>query len=160
MKPKLSNLSKKQVNQLPAKGSRYNKGLGNGLIVIVESIKKGGGKYFAGRMRNPLTKKQTEYSIGVFGEKPTQFDPEEAMEEWLKVKKWAYENMRDPNEFKRSHIQKHLERKTLVEVIGEFLELRREEVKQTTLKEYRDKLNMVMDLIGGETDAMLSEPEL
>ena len=151
MKPKLSNLSKKQVNQLPAKGSRYNKGLGNGLIVIVESIKKGGGKYFAGRMRNPLTKKQTEYSIGVFGEKPTQFDPEEAMEEWLKVKKWAYENMRDPNEFKRSHIQKHLERKTLVEVIGEFLELRREEVKQTTLKEYRDKLNMVMDLIGGET---------
>ena len=74
-----------EIQNQPATDKKQTYGLGNGLCVTIESIKKGGGKSFLGR------KKGKEVRIGVFGSEPNKFTLKKAKIEWNKIQEWSNE---------------------------------------------------------------------
>ena len=71
-------------------------------MLLIESKKKGGGKYFAGRYRVPNNKNSKYYQIGVFGKELNQFTSNKAIEKWMEIKKWAVDNNKTPKLTKTS----------------------------------------------------------
>ena len=71
-------------------------------MLLIESKKKGGSKYFAGRYRVPNNKNPKYYQIGVFGKELNQFTSNKAIEKWMEIKKWAVDNNKTPKLTKTS----------------------------------------------------------
>ena len=149
-----SKLNYREIESLPISDSRSKQHIGDGVMLLIESEKKGGGKYFVGRYRVPNNKNPKYYQIGVFGKKPNQYKPDEAIEEWNEIKKWAVENKKTPKEYKleqKKQLTSNLDKPTFIKAIEKFLQIRRDKVKPTTWREYKRKLNQVVQLIDGNT---------
>ena len=148
-------LSINQVAALPMNGKNYSRTLGHGLRVRVNTKKKR--KDFHARYFSPLAPKGKDIHIGTFGDLPNQITPFEAMAQWEEIKVWCDNQEKLPKDWTRQ--QKWNERfgehvRTFNEVVDEFLStiVRNQHIKETTLTEYRFKLDMFANFIGGGDD--------
>ena len=144
-------LTQTQIKQLSAKNKKYNKGCGDGLYIRVEPIRLkkdgsigGGGKSFWGEyQRKPVT-------IGKFDPNNGGYSLEQARTEWYKIKEWSKVNNKHPKEYyKRDEISTTI---TFRDTVDVFLTEMKLHIKETTLKEYRNKLhNTILPLLDGDT---------
>jgi len=135
-------LTRTQIHTLNPRERTYNEkcGTNNGLILEVTSLRKGGTKCFVGRSRH--RGKQVSVYVGTFGKEHGQFSStSEANEAWLKIKNWSKETGRNPNDFKRQEKLELLGQKTLGDAVDGFLKDAANDIKETTHKEYTNKLN-------------------
>tara|TARA_Y100001968_G_scaffold194974_1_gene178879 strand:- start:43 stop:1374 length:1332 start_codon:yes stop_codon:yes gene_type:complete len=157
MNPK-TKLNWKEIESLKASDRKQSKSIGEGVFLIIKPLSKknpdkGGGKYFIGRYRVPNNKTPKDYQIGVFGKGKNQFLPAEALQEWRDICKWAVDNNQSPKDYKleqRKQLTSNLYKPTLSKAIERFLQIRRDKVKPTTWREYKRKLNQVVELIDGD----------
>ena len=143
-----SKLNYREIESLPTSDSRTTKHIVEGVMLLIESKKKGGGKYFAGKYRVPNNKNPKYYQIGVFGKELNQFTPNKAIEKWMEIKKWAVDNNKTPKEYKleqKKKITSTLDKPNFIKAVEKFLQIRRDKVKPTTWREYKRKLNQVVD---------------
>ena len=128
-----------------------NFGCGSGLILNIESEKKGGQKYFYGSMYRTIEgkRKEVRLRIGKAGKSIGEYSLETAMNEWLKIKIWAKENHRDPRHY---YGKLKVEKYTLKDAIDGFLSECEGAIADTTLREYKYKLNnQVLSELEGST---------
>ena len=140
-------LKQKDINQKESTNKMQSFGCTNGLILTIEPTQKGGKKYFYGRMR--FASKQIQLRLGKAGREKGEYSLETAMNEWLKVKIWSKENHRDPRQyFGKLKVEKY----TLKEAINGFLSECEGVIADTTLREYKYKLNnQVLSELEGST---------
>ena len=106
-------LSDSQVRALKAGERRQSKSVGDSLILVIESVARGGGKSFEGRMRFPPGRagKQVPVRIGPYGKGLGKWILKEAREEWDRIRAWSKQTGLDPRELKRQEqtasIQQH-----------------------------------------------------
>ena len=135
-----------QLKDLLPREKRYNKGCGGGLIVCIEPVKKGGGKSFIGR------RKGKDVRIGIAGSNPNEYTLKTARDEWNKIQRWAISNQTTVNEYKKTKKITSELQYTVGDIIDDFLKHKKMRVKETTLREYRMKLNnQVLTLIDRNT---------
>ncbi len=152
-KPK-SKLSYKDIEALKPSASKQTEHIGEGVLIKIEPIARGGGKYFIGKYRVPNKKQPLDYQIGVFGNKKPKLTPSEAILKWREVREWCEEENKTPRDYKieqRKKLSSNLNKPTFKEAVDLFLAIRRSKVKATTLKEYKRKLYQVVDLVGSNT---------
>ena len=96
-------LSDSQVRALRAGERRQSKSVGDSLILVIESVARGGGKSFEGRMRFPPGRagKQVPVRIGPYGKGLGKWSLKEAREEWDRIRAWSKQTGLDPRELKR-----------------------------------------------------------
>jgi len=84
-------LSDSQVRALKAGERRQSKSVGDSLILVIESVARGGGKSFEGRMRFPPGRagKQVPVRIGPYGKGLGKWTLKEAREEWDRIRAWS-----------------------------------------------------------------------
>jgi len=84
-------LTQKEMLLLTPPADRYQRGCGDGLILVVEPVHKGGEKSFLGRFRKQVNgaTKQIPVWIGVFGSKTGQFALKQARERRFEIREWA-----------------------------------------------------------------------
>jgi len=137
-------LTQTQIKQLTPRDKKYNRGCGDGLYVRIEPKHKGGGISFWGEYkRKPVT-------IGKFDPTNGGYNLEKARIEWYKIKEWCKNNDKNPKDYyKKDVIKTTITFKDAVEV---FLSEMKLHIKDTTLREYRNKLyNTILPLIGADT---------
>ena len=143
-------LSHKEIIALEAKKTTYNIscGTGNGLMMNVSKVSKGGTKCFVGRTR--FRGKQITCYLGSFGKGYGKFNTvQQANAEWIKRLNWSFNQEKNPNEYGKKEVS---EIKTLDDAISSFLKKKSSEVKQTTIREYSRKLhNQVLTKIDPST---------
>ena len=106
-------LSDSQVRALKAGERRQSKSVGDSLILVIESVARGGGKSFEGRMRFPPGRagKQVPVRIGPYGNGLGKWTLKEAREEWDRIRAWSKQTGLDPRDLKRQEqkasIQQH-----------------------------------------------------
>ena len=76
---------------------------GNSLLVVMESVGKGGGKSFVGRTRFPPGRsgKQVDVRIGPYGRGAGKWTLNAARETWETIRTWSRDIGRDPMEKRR-----------------------------------------------------------
>ena len=122
-----------EVKSLEPRRHMYNRGCGDGLYLKVESIRRGGNKFFTGEFKRKYV------YIGKCGSAPNEYDLKSAKNEWFKIKQWCIETNLHPKEYKNRN--KASVTYTLRNAIDGFLENIAPSIKETTLKEYCYKLN-------------------
>ena len=92
-----------QVRSLEASSKRQIVSVGNSLFVVVYPVKRGGGKYFVGRLRIPpsRTGKQVEIQIGPYGKGLGKWSLKDARDEWVRIRSWSQETGKDPRQLKK-----------------------------------------------------------
>ena len=137
--------TKKQILELKSLDYRTRRTCGNGLLIVRDPRAKNGGLYFCGTMQRkvpggskPLSK---DCWIGIFGDQPQHYTLQEAHTKWNEIKKWSLDQDRDPADFYKQKRQEVESRKTLKDAVDLFLSNKAESIKETTLREYRLKLN-------------------
>ena len=146
-------LNFKQCLAIKPEQTKKRYSLGNNLLIETNSISKKGKKYFIGRYRVPNKKYTLDYQIGAFGEGQKQYTPTSAMKKWEEVLEWCYKHNLSPKDYKLSkkhNLITHLEKPTLIQASGEFLEVVRTKVKEGTHRDYTNKLNQILSLIDGD----------
>tara|TARA_Y100001938_G_scaffold39113_1_gene54194 strand:- start:576 stop:1826 length:1251 start_codon:yes stop_codon:yes gene_type:complete len=140
-------LQQKDINQKIATNKMQSFGCKNGLVLTIEPTHKGGKKYFYGRMR--FAGKQIQIRLGRAGREMGDFSLETAMNKWLMIKLWSKENHRDPRDyFRKLKVEKY----TLLDAINGFLSECEGAIRDTTLREYKYKLNnQVLSELEGST---------
>ena len=123
----------KEINSLDPRTKMYNRGCGDGLYIKVESIKRGGSKFFTAEFKRKYV------YIGKCGSNPNEYDLKSAKNEWFNIKQWCIETNLHPKEYKNRN--KASLTFTLRNAIDGFLDNIAPSVKETTLKEYCYKLN-------------------
>ena len=121
------------------------------LLVVVESVGRGGGKSFVGTTRFPPGRSDTQVDvrIGVYGKGAGKWTLKAAREEWERRRDWSRETGRHPKEAKAGDDQGPS--KTLQDAIDGFLDSKRS-LKEFTLTNYRRQLqNQVTDVIPAMT---------
>jgi integrase len=148
-------LSDSQVRALKAGERRQSKSVGDSLILVIESVAKGGGKSFEGRMRFPPGRqgKQVPVRIGTYGKGLGKWTLKEAREEWDRIRAWSKQTGLDPRELKRQEqkatIQQHTG-PTLEQAAESFLG--HSDTRERTKAGYRNMLwNQVLPVLGGST---------
>jgi len=148
-------LSDSQVRALKAGERRQSKSVGDSLILVIESVAKGGGKSFEGRMRFPPGRKgkQVPVRIGPYGKGLGKWTLKEAREEWDRIRAWSKQTGLDPRELKRQEqkatIQQHTG-PTLEQAAESFLG--HSDTRERTKAGYRNMLwNQVLPVLGGST---------
>ncbi len=150
-------LNYKEIEGIDPSDKKQKKALGEGLILWISPLKangSGGKKYFVGQYRVPNNRNLKYYQIGVFGNQKGQFTPAQAIEYWRGIKLWAKENNKTPKDFKllkKKELFSNLEKPTLIEAVGNFLQITEGKIKPTTHIEYRNKLNQILEHIDGDT---------
>lgn len=144
--------TKKQILELKSLGHRTRRTCGNGLLVVRDPRAKHGGIYFCGTIQRRVPGKSKPVSrdcwIGIFGNQPEHYTLQKAHAKWNEIKKWSVEQDRDPADYYRQKRQEVESRKTLRDAVDLFLQNKAKSIKETTLKEYRLKLNnQVMGII-------------
>jgi len=122
-----------EIKSLEPREKMYNRGCGDGLYIKVESIRRGGNKFFTGEFKRKYV------YIGKCGSSPKDYDLKKAKNEWFKIKQWCIETNLHPKEYKNRN--KASLTYTLRNAIDGFLEDIAPTIKETTLKEYCYKLN-------------------
>ena len=82
-----------EIKSLKPQEKQINHSCGGGLQVVVEPKEKGGGKYFAGRMR--FQGKQRTVYIG----STKDWKLKSAREQFELIKRWSKTNNREPRDF-------------------------------------------------------------
>ena len=148
-------LSDSQVRALKAGEPRQSKSVGDSLNLVIESVARGGGKSFEGRMRFPPGRagKQVPVRIGPYGKGLGKWTLKEAREEWDRIRAWSKQTGLDPRDLKRQEqkasIQQHAG-PTLEQAAESFLD--RSETRERTKAGYRNMLwNQVLPVLGGAT---------
>jgi len=148
-------LSDSQVRALKAGERRQSKSVGDSLILVIESVAKGGGKSFEGRMRFPPGRqgKQVPVRIGPYGKGLGKWTLKEARDEWDRIRAWSKQTGLDPRELKRQEqkatIQQHTG-PTLEQAAESFLG--HSDTRERTKAGYRNMLwNQVLPVLGGST---------
>jgi integrase len=148
-------LSDSQVRALKAGERRQSKSVGDSLILVIESVARGGGKSFEGRMRFPPGRagKQVPVRIGPYGKGLGKWSLKEAREEWDRIRAWSKQTGLDPRDLKRQEqkasIQQH-SGPTLEQAAESFLA--RSDTRERTKAGYRNMLwNQVLPVLGAET---------
>jgi integrase len=148
-------LSDSQVRALKAGDRRQSKSVGDSLILVIESVARGGGKSFEGRMRFPPGRqgKQVPVRIGPYGKGLGKWSLKEAREEWDRIRAWSKQTGLDPRDLKRQEqkasIQQHAG-PTLEQAAASFLD--RSDTRERTKAGYRNMLwNQVLPVLGGAT---------
>ncbi|MEB3202655.1 MAG: Arm DNA-binding domain-containing protein, partial [Synechococcus sp.] len=145
-------LTQKEIALLTASADRYQRGCGDGLILVVEPVHKGGGKSFLGRFRKQIngTTKQIPVRIGVFGSKAGQFTLKQARERWFEIREWAKREGADPRNYGKTIPTETP--KNLQNAVDGFLASKASSLREFTLKNYRLQLeNQVYPSICPET---------
>ena len=145
-------LTQKEIALLTASANRYQRGCGDGLILVVEPVHKGGGKSFLGRFRKQIngTTKQIPVRIGVFGSKAGQFTLKQARERWFEIREWAKREGADPRNYGKTIPAETP--KNLQNAVDGFLASKASLLREFTLKNYRLQLeNQVYPSISPET---------
>ena len=140
-------LSDKEIRDLRPTSKRQRVSCGDSLLVVVESVGRGGGKSFVGTTRFPPGRsgKQVDVRIGVYGKGAGKWTLMAAREEWERIRDWSRETGRHPKEAKAGDDQGPS--KTLQDAIDGFLDSKRS-LKEFTLTNYRRQLqNQVTDII-------------
>ena len=131
------------LKKIPPQEKRRSISCGGGLEMRIESISKGGGKSFAGRMR--FRSNQRTVWIGSI----KKINLKQARQEFEKIKIWSAENDKDPKEYKkRGQLKKS--NKTFKSLIDAYLK-ERTDIKERTLINYKRQLNQAMEFIGSST---------
>ena len=144
-----------QVRSLEASSKRQVVSVGKSLFVVVYPVKRGGGKYFVGRLRIPTSRtgKQVEIQIGPYGKGPGKWSLKQARDEWVRLRTWSQETGKDPRALRkeeRAVVVEQQKTPTLERAAKEFLEM--SHLKATTLKDYRNMLfNQIIPKFGAET---------
>ena len=144
-------LSDKEIRDLRPTSKRQRVSCGDSLLVVVESVGRGGGKSFVGTTRFPPGRsgKQVDVRIGVYGKGAGKWTLKAAREEWERIRDWSRETGRHPKEAKAGDDQGPS--KTLQDAIDGFLDSKRS-LKEFTLTNYRRQLqNQVTDVIPAMT---------
>ena len=84
-------LSGSQVKAEQAGLHRRNVSVFASLFLVIESVSRGGGKSFEGRMRFPPGRqgKQVPVRIGVYGKGIGKWSLKEARDEWDRIRSWS-----------------------------------------------------------------------
>ena len=121
----------------------------------MESVARGGGKSFEGRMRflPGRAGKQVPVRIGSYGKGPGKWSLKEVREEWDRIRAWSMQAGLDPRELRRQEqkagIQQHAG-PTLEQAAESFLN--RSDTRERTKAGYRNMLwNQVLPVLGGST---------
>lgn len=136
-------LTQKEINEMRGLSTLKKKGCGNGLVIVRDPRAKKGGLYFYGVMGRKINGKrvQKECWIGPEGKGVGQFTQKEAMDKWLEIKQWSLDNDRNPGDYAKATEEEDENQETLRDAIDGFLKSKKQEVKETTYKEYCLKLN-------------------
>ena len=96
-------LSDKEIRDLRPTSKRQRVSCGDSLLVVVESVGRGGGKSFVGTTRFPPGRsgKQVDVRIGVYGKGAGKWTLKAAREEWERIRDWSRETGRHPKERRR-----------------------------------------------------------
>ena len=123
--------------------------------MVIESVARGGGKSFEGRMRFPPGRagKQVPVRIGPYGKGLGKWTIKEAREEWDRIRAWSKRTGLDPRDLKsqeqKASIQQHTG-PTLEQAAESFLD--RSDTRERTKAGYRNMLwNQVLPVLGGAT---------
>ena len=105
-------LSDSEVRSLEAGDKRKVVSAGDSLYIVVYPARRGGGKYFVGRMRHPpgAGAKQVEVQIGPYGKGAGKWSFNKAREEWDRIRSWSNDTANDTSELKKPH-KKEAEKK-------------------------------------------------
>ena len=97
-------LSDSQVKAEQAGPRRRNVSVGDSLFLVIESVSRGGGKSFEGRMRFPPGRqgKQVPVRIGVYGKGIGKWSLKEARDEWDRIRSWSKQNGKRPHQYQQS----------------------------------------------------------
>lgn len=145
-------VTQKQILEWDKTLPKFKRGCGDGLTVRKYESIKNGGIYFKGVYRSRLTGKQRECHIGKFGKSAGELSLADAKRVWNDVKNWAITNEDEPVNYFRKKRQETNDTKTFGEAVDGFLQLKTNKIKETTLREYRLKLNnQVMSVIPADT---------
>ena len=89
--------SDSQVKAEQAGHRRRNVSVGDSLFLVIESVSRGGGKSFEGRMRFPSGRqgKQVPVRIGVYGKGVGKWSLKEARDEWDRIRSWSKQHGKD-----------------------------------------------------------------
>lgn len=145
-------LTQKEIALLNPTDQRYQRGCGDGLILVVEPKHKGGGKSFLGRFRKQINgqSKQIPVRIGVFGTKVGQYTLKQAREQWFAIRDWARREGADPRNYGKA-ISTDTP-KMLQDAVDGFLASKAGLLREFTIKNYRLQLeNQVYASIPPET---------
>ena len=115
-------LNSREVDALQPGEKQYNRGCGDGLLINVESVKKGGGKSWRGSMR--FKGKQITVVIG----SRKKYSLKEAQKIWTTTKCWSLENDRDPRDYKKKDLSDSSPKSSIVfgELVDVWTRTRRE----------------------------------
>ena len=132
-------LTYKEIENLKPKSQTYNKGCGcgNGLILEVSSIKKGGSKCFVGRTR--FRSRQVPVYVCSYGKGHGRTTSvKDANSKWIKILDWSRESGKNPADYSKKSIY---ESKTLLDAVNVYLKKKRRELSESTYTEYSRKLH-------------------
>ena len=129
----------KEIENCKPQSQTYNKGCGcgNGLILEVSSIKRGGSKCFVGRTR--FRSKQVSAYILSYGKghgKTTSV--KDANSKWIKILDWSRESGKNPADYGKKSIS---ESKTLLDAVNVYLKKKQKVLSESTFTEYSRKLH-------------------
>ena len=132
-------LTYKEIENLKPKSQTYNKGCGcgNGLILEVSSIKKGGSKCFVGRTR--FRSRQVPVYVCSYGKGHGRTTSvKDANSKWIKILDWSRESGKNPADYSKKSIY---ESKTLLDAVNVYLKKKRSKLSESTYTEYSRKLH-------------------
>ena len=90
-------LSDSQVKAEQPGSRRRNVSVGDSLFLVIESVSRGGGKSFEGRMRFPTGGRASRCLCGLACmEKAWEVVLKEAWDEWDRIRSWSKQNGTDP----------------------------------------------------------------
>ena len=93
-------LSDKEIRDLRPTSKRQRVSCGDSLLVVVESVGRGGGKSFVGTTRFPPGRsgKQVDDRIGVYTKGAGKWTQKAIREEWERIRDWSRETERHPKD--------------------------------------------------------------
>ena len=132
-----------KVNQTEPKSVRKEYPCGNALRLVVESISKGGGKSYAGRMR--FNGKQRTIWIG----STKKIKLKQARQKFEEIRLWSKQNDKDPTSYKNiGKVRKSS--KTFKHLIDAYIQ-HRTDLEEVTLRNYKRQLYQALEIINGST---------
>ena len=142
-------LSDSEVRSLEAGDKRKVVSAGDSLYIVVYPARRGGGKYFVGRMRHPpgAGAKQVEVQIGPYGKGAGKWSLKKARDQWDRIRAWSKDTGNDPRELKKSHkreAEKKVQGPNFQQLVDAYLawgETKQPKpMKPRTVQDYRNKL--------------------
>jgi len=145
-------LTDKRIRSLPVTNKTQNISIqdNNGLILVIQSKKKSGHKYFEGRFR--FQGKQQSLHLGAFEKQVLLND---VRKKWMEIHSWYWKNecLIHPHLYNKDVKSKYL----FIDAVNLFFESKKN-VKDVTLNDYKNKIyNQVLPVIGKDTPLKLLE---